>query len=154
MGPRFSVLKLSKSILAVAVLGATTALAEAPSAHQWKLACAQSKCTATPVSQPSPGFNLLVYKIDETPVIEIITPLGINLQTGIGLFVDQTKSFPTKLLTCELDGCRAFSQLTPPLLTALKRGLLLEIIVQTSKSRETLAFEFSLDGFTKAFEGI
>ena len=122
--------------------------------ENWQVACADNTCVASATSQVSRGFSLLVYEIDATPVIEIITPLGISLQTGVRLLVDQKQSFPTKLLSCELDGCRAFSTLSPALLASLKRGLSLEIVVETSKSRETLAFKFSLNGFTKAFEKI
>ncbi len=154
MGLRFSVSKLSNIVLALIVVASTSAMAEEPASGQWQKACSEVKCTATPLKQPSPGFSLLVFKIDATPIIEVITPLGISLQAGIGLLVDGNKTFPTKLLSCELDGCRAFSELTPSLLTALKRGLILEIVVQTSKSREVLAFEFSLDGFSKAYAGI
>lgn len=154
MGPRFSVSKLNNLITAFAVLVSVPLLAQETTSGQWQTACVEGKCTATPVARPSPGFGILVYKIDETPIIEVITPLGINLQTGVGLLVDEKTTFPTKLLSCELDGCRAFTTLTPKLLSAMKRGLIFEVVVQTSKSREVLAFEYSLDGFTKAFDEI
>ena len=87
-------------------------------------------------------------------MIEIVTPLGISLQKGVLIWVDENEVFETELLSCELDGCRAFAPLEPRLMNALRRGLNLEVVVQTSRSREVLGFSFSLIGFTDMIEGL
>lgn len=131
-------------------LGMTAAGISHAAEDRWNSLCEDQTCKAFPHVEAGSGFNALAYEVGDTPVLEVVTPLGINLQKGIVLIVDETESFKTKLLSCDLDGCRSYLELRGGLLTALRLGLKLDITVQTSKSREVVSFPVSLLGFSDA----
>ncbi len=146
MASLFNVLKLSSALAVAATYFPSAGLTQS-NENFWDVVCAEQSCTGFAVSQDS-TLKVIVYFVADALVIEILTPLGINLQHGVDLRVDETRDFQTQLLSCELDGCRAFTQLNDSLLTALQNGLSLKVVIQTSRSREILGFDFSLIGFT------
>ena len=140
--------------LAIFLLFSVASMGRAEAVNPWVISCPGETCTMRASVQSDAGvaFTALIYSVDQNPVIEVLTPLGIYLQHGVKLLVDEKTVFPTKMLSCELDGCRAFSRLSPSLLSSLKQGLKMQIVVVTARTRETLAFEVSLVGFTKTYE--
>ncbi|MGA9091767.1 MAG: invasion associated locus B family protein, partial [Bradyrhizobium sp.] len=74
------------------------------------------------------------------PVAFVQLPLGLNLQTGTKLQVDDGKAIDLPIQTCENRGCYASNAVTPELLTALKSGKQLNVSFQ-NLAKETITVE-------------
>ena len=96
--------------------------------------------------------RLLVYKVDDTEVLEFLVPLGINLQRPPVIQIDDKPARPTQMLECEVPGCRGFVTIDRELRTQMKRGLVLKLFIGNFKTKQELSINFTLLGFTKGYK--
>ena len=97
--------------------------------------------------------NIRVPGDTRAPVALIQLPLGLNLQAGAKLQVDDGKSVDLPIQTCENRGCYASMPVSPELLNALRSGKQLKILFQ-DLAKETIAIPMSLTDFTAAYDRI
>jgi len=96
--------------------------------------------------------KVLIYKVDSTIVFEYTVPLSISLQKGVVLRVDANPDISTTMLTCEDDGCIGYIKLDDLTVSTFKRGLNLQLIVQSFREKTYYSFDYDLGGFTESFD--
>lgn len=90
---------------------------------------------------------------DGSPVAVIIVPLLVRLPPGLRLQVDDGPAVTVPFTVCAPDGCLARLPLNAELLSAFKKGLGGQVVVQVPPGRE-VATDFSLRGFTAGLAAV
>ena len=85
-------------------------------------------------------------------LLRALTPLGAVLSGGAALVVDDGAPTSVPFLACWPRGCVAETTLTPDLEAALRAGLILAVVVESADTGQTVRFELSLDGMTRALD--
>ncbi len=83
----------------------------------------------------------------------VILPLGILLEPGMQMIIDEGEPFTFRPRYCNANGCFAFLSLSDELLEKLKRGSQASILFLDT-SGQTIRVNMSLKGITKALEEI
>jgi invasion protein IalB len=97
--------------------------------------------------------NIRVPGDTRAPVALVQLPLGLNLQAGAKLQVDDGKSIDLPIQTCENRGCYTSFPVSPEMLAALRSGKQLKILFQ-DLAKETITIPMALNDFTAAFDKI
>lgn len=84
--------------------------------------------------------------------LRALTPLGAVLAGGAVLAVDDDAPTSVPFLACWPRGCVAETALAPDLEAALRAGLSLAVAVESADTGQTVRFELSLDGITRALD--
>jgi invasion protein IalB len=130
------------------------------SAAEWRTSCNDTGCSLIREISDNEGTTLARLYLqnvadddEETNLAGFVTlPLGIFIPSGVSLDVDDSLAVNAQLLECDTAlGCRAFFDMTPATLDAMKKGKEIAVTVVDAQSRRTIAFNFSLMGFTKAY---
>jgi invasion protein IalB len=87
------------------------------------------------------------------PLLMIQVPIGLYLPAGLNLQIDENKSEPLALQTCDLKGCYTATQLSPELLGSMKTGKRLAITFQ-NLARNDITVRLTLDNFAEAYKKI
>jgi invasion protein IalB len=82
-----------------------------------------------------------------------IAPLGILLQAGLQMKIDDGKPYKFQLRYCEKGGCFGFVDLGDSILKEMRRGKKLTVSFQAS-SKKNVNVEMTLDGFSGALDQI
>lgn len=85
-------------------------------------------------------------------LLRTLTPLGAVLSGGATLMIDDGAPTSVPFLACWPRGCVAETTLTPDLEAALRAGLTLAVVVESADTGQTVRFELSLDGMTRALD--
>jgi invasion protein IalB len=80
-------------------------------------------------------------------------PLGVSIQAGIKLRVDDAEIEALEIQTCDAGGCYAGGPLSEKLLGAAKAGKLLNVEFSDTQQR-AVSVNFVLDGFSAAYGDI
>lgn len=83
----------------------------------------------------------------------VVLPLGILLESGVLMQVDEQKPAVFKLRFCTQGGCVGYVNLNPELLDTMKNGNQLLFQFKTSQGRDVKII-MSLKGFTKAIKEV
>ena len=123
----------------------------------WKIACPTSRPCRMAQSivlkeQKQVVLQLRIFK-DETPTALFSFPLGILLNTGWQIKIDNGKTRLLPFEICKLDGCHSGINLTPQLVQQMKRGNILNVKFFDS-NQNAVEPKISLKGFTKAYEAL
>jgi invasion protein IalB len=86
--------------------------------------------------------------------LQLITPLGINVASGLLLKVDEGKESQIPFLTCLQDGCLGIHKLDDNLLSAMKRGNVAKVAFRPFNQQQPLVIDVSLKGFTAAMQKV
>jgi invasion protein IalB len=97
--------------------------------------------------------NIRVPGDTRAPVALVQLPLGLNLQAGAKLQVDDGKSVELPIQTCENRGCYASIAVSPEMLNALRSGKQLKVLFQ-DLAKETIAIPMTLTDFAAAYDKI
>ncbi|MFZ1965556.1 MAG: invasion associated locus B family protein [Bradyrhizobium sp.] len=97
--------------------------------------------------------NIRVAGDTRAPIALVQLPLGLNLQAGAKLQVDDGKSVELPIQTCENRGCYASIPVSPEMLNALRSGKQLKVLFQ-DLAKETIAIPMTLTDFTAAYDKI
>lgn len=130
----------------------------APQVHaDWQVACeVDQPCRMSQtVAQPATARAILqarVFKGDD-PTLLISFPLGILLSLGWRYRIDGRAETVLPFEICDTAGCHAGLELTPDLLSALKRGKEMRITFYDA-ARTPVEPVVSLAGFTNAWEAL
>jgi len=128
--------------------------------ENWRTVCDESRCQLFNEIKTEDNntvarlyFQNLEGAPEETGIMGIASlPLGLFIPSGVALDVDDDLVFRGELLECDQrEGCRAAFKVTPEILEAMKKGGEMSVAIVDAQSRRTIAFNFSLMGFTKAY---
>jgi invasion protein IalB len=85
-------------------------------------------------------------------VLRAVTPLGAKLARGAVLIIDDGEPVSVPFDTCRQSGCLAETHLTPELVAALRAELTLAVLVVGADTDQTVRFELSLGGVSRALD--
>ena len=97
--------------------------------------------------------NIRVPGDTRAPIALVQLPLGLNLQAGAKLQVDDGKTVDLPIQTCENRGCYASVPVSPDMVSAMRTGKQLKIVFQ-DLAKETIAIPMPLNDFSAAFDKI
>ena len=118
------------------------------------LECAmEQSAVLTKTGQLVALVNIRVPGDTKAPVALVQLPLGLNLQTGAKLQVDDGKSVELPIQTCENRGCYASLPVSPEMLNAMRAGKQLKVVFQ-DLAKETISIPMSLADFTATYDKI
>jgi invasion protein IalB len=118
------------------------------------LECAiEQSAVLTKTGQLVALVNIRVPGDTRAPIALVQLPLGLNLQAGAKLQVDDGKSSDLPIQTCENRGCYASVPISPEMLNALRAGKQLKVVFQ-DLAKETIAIPMSLADFASAYDKI
>ncbi|HRQ61875.1 MAG TPA: invasion associated locus B family protein [Alphaproteobacteria bacterium] len=83
----------------------------------------------------------------------MILPLGVLLEPGVEMQIDDQQSFKFKIRYCEPGGCAAFLSLNDQVLGMMKGGKIAKVTLQSAQGK-SLTFEMSLKGFGDVFKQV
>ncbi|KUJ72360.1 invasion associated locus B family protein [Thiomicrospira sp. WB1] len=86
--------------------------------------------------------------------LQLITPLGVNVASGLLLKVDEGKEYQIPFLTCLQDGCLGIHKLDAALLGAMKAGNTAKVAFRPFNQKKPLVINVSLKGFTAAIQKV
>lgn len=132
----------------------------------WSLVCEAGgapPCAMTQLGkdpQGSPAIEFVVRKIDDESaeingvkvdaVADIITPLGVLLEFGLRLKIDDGEERGAPFRICQKHGCLVREPLSKDVVAALKAGNKASVTV-AAEGAGPIEIEISLRGFTKAY---
>lgn len=123
--------------------------------------CAMTQLGKDP--QGSPAIEFVVRKVDEenaeidgvkiAAVADIITPLGVLLEFGLRLKIDEGEERGAPFRICQQHGCLVREPLSTEVISSLKRGNTAKVTV-AAEGAGPIDIDISLTGFTKAFDSL
>ncbi len=123
--------------------------------------CAMTQLGKDP--QGSPAIEFVVRKVDEesaeiegvkiAAVADIITPLGVLLEFGLRLKIDEGEERGAPFRICQQHGCLVREPLSTDVISSLKRGNTARVTV-AAEGAGPIDIDISLRGFTKAFDSL
>lgn len=132
----------------------------------WSLVCEADgapPCAMTQLGkdeQGSPAIEFVVRKIDDEKaeingvkvdaIADIITPLGVLLEFGLRLKIDDGEERGAPFRICQQHGCLVREPLSGDVIESLKKGNKATVIV-AAEGAGPVQIEISLRGFTKAY---
>lgn len=108
--------------------------------------------------QTSLALNVIIYitkneKNETQPRIRFITPLGLDLTSGLAMRVDENKEFKIPIQACTVEGCVSDFNLGDDVLTNMKKGKDIYIGYR-SLNLKPIVLKASLKGITAAYEAL
>ena len=136
----------------------------------WSLVCESANgappCAMTQLGkdeQGSPAIEFVVRKIDDDDaeingvkveaVADIITPLGVLLEFGLRLKIDDGEERGAPFRICQKHGCLVREPLSSDVIVSLKKGNKATVVV-AAEGAGPVEIEISLRGFTKAYDSL
>ena len=132
----------------------------------WNLVCEPGgapPCAMTQLGkdpQGSPAIEFVVRKVDEEgaeidgikveAVADIVTPLGVLLEFGLRLKIDEAEERGAPFRICQKHGCLVREPLSAEVIQALKKGNTATVTV-AAEGAGPIDIPISLRGFTKAY---
>lgn len=83
----------------------------------------------------------------------VIAPLGILLQAGMTMKIDDGKPFKFQARYCDVSGCHAFVDLSEEILDTMRNGKKITISFHALNQKQ-INVQMSLEGFGKALKGV
>lgn len=163
--------KIQLTAVAVLVVGiaAVIALSGGPAQSQkngedaWVHRCSEedtSRCEiAQRLSETESGKRVVEFVITDTTGEDgrhrglVILPLGVAVQTGLNLKVDDGQTYSFSVNHCLPNGCFALLNFPEELIKEMKRGNTATLNMRTFQG-QAVNVDLSLTGFTKAFKKI
>lgn len=132
----------------------------------WNVVCdpdGGSVCAMTQLGkdpQGSPAIEFVVRKIDDQnaeidgikveAVADIVTPLGVLLERGLLLKIDESEERGAPFRICQKHGCLVREPLSAEVIAALKKGNT-ALVTVVAEGVGPVDIPISLRGFTKAY---
>ncbi len=121
--------------------------------EEWSVQCNQQNCQMYAEIRLDNGklFNNIAFrKLDANTYAGIVKlPLGLHIPSGINIGIDEAAIIQAKLITCQPEGCEAAFTANETVVSFLKRGTRMTILLRKAGDRKQLALNYSLMGFTR-----
>jgi len=133
----------------------------------WEVACAESggNCAMAQIGNDASGtpvLEMVIRKLKEpleadgrtaTAVLDVITPLGVVLTSGLSMSIDGGRSEAAPFQICTEQGCLVREPIDAELVGRLKAGGNAKVTVVAANQGD-VSSTISLSGFTKAFNSL
>ena len=99
-------------------------------AHETKMVCRTSITGTFETGQPAVRIDLIEREGDKVPRLQLFLPVGLYLQAGVKITIDQGASYQIPYMWCLTNTCIAADVADPKLLKEMETGqkLLLEVV--------------------------
>jgi invasion protein IalB len=98
------------------------------------------------------AMRITLFKQAENIVMEVTLPLGLNLQSGIAIQVDESNEINIPFVTCVAQGCAATIAADAGLLKLMREGTTLKVAFRPFAQADGILLNASLRGFTGAVQ--
>lgn len=85
--------------------------------------------------------------------LQYLVPVGIGIEQGVSVAVDDGEPHATRLTNCTAAGCVGHMILSDGLLTEMKKGAKINLAFSSASHHDSFTISFSLTGFSTAFGG-
>jgi invasion protein IalB len=113
--------------------------------------------TAADAKRPGIGLTLVLRKNKQNdkvvPMMQVIAPLGVYLPLGVALEIDGEAVGRVPFTRCSSQLCIAVGEASAPTLEKMRKGAIAKFIIYENPG-VGVPLEFSLKGFTAAFDGL
>ncbi len=118
-------------------------------------ACALSQ-EVVAEDRPDVGLGVWIWKTSEQgPVLRAIAPLGVSLERGLGLVIDDQTLTPVPFQYCATEGCVAEVLVDERLLGLMRGGeTALFVYALHAEPRAGIGVPISLAGFSAGFDAL
>ena len=132
---------------------------------EWQIVCSTPAGAATEQcammqnvvaeDRPEMGLSVVVFRSadNKAEILRVLTPLGVLLPNGLGLYVDGKDIGRAYFARCFEDGCYAEVILEKPLLDQFKTGKSAVFIVFQAPE-EGIGIPVDLNGFAQGFDAL
>jgi invasion protein IalB len=139
-------------------------LKPSPAQPEWTKVCGKDQNANTEIcyttrdfvsDKDQPVLAVALYDVkgkQSQKVLRLLMPLGMLLQPGIRISIDEGQATPGRYASCLPNGCFAEAQVKNDFVTALKKDGTLKVSARNQIGRE-MTFAVSTAGFGKAFDG-
>ena len=125
----------------------------------WNIRCAENtnhcemvqRLNVTETGQRIIEFAITHDKETKSAKGAVILPLGVLIQPGVNLAIDDDKRFRFEINHCLANGCYAYIEMPEAIIESFKKGNNAVLVMKDTKGTN-VQIPLSLDGFTKAFE--
>lgn len=131
---------------------------------EWTKVCGKDQNTNTEIcyttrdfvsDKDQPVLAVALYDVkgkQAQKVLRLLMPLGLLIQPGIRIAIDQGQATPGRYASCLPNGCFAEAQVKNDFVAALKKDTTLKVSARNPAGRE-VTFAVPTAGFGKAFDG-
>ncbi|MBF0629025.1 MAG: invasion associated locus B family protein [Magnetococcales bacterium] len=130
------------------------------SQKMWAMVCEEDKekkkktCFASQDHSTNEGKLALRFSFgymddDKKPFVVTLLPLGINLQSGVIVKIDESKPIPLVLQHCTPDGCLGAVQLSATQTDELFKAKEVSVVMLPSGTTQPISFNVNMEGFVK-----
>ena len=98
------------------------------------------------------AMRITLSKLDDKTFMEVALPLGLDLQAGIVLRVDENEEINLPFATCVAQGCAAVIVAEQEFLSKLRKGTVMKVAFRAFAQTQTSLLNVSLSGFTSAMK--
>lgn len=144
--------------------GAQSVEPEITKHRDWDVACAPAggNCIMTQEGNDANGnaaLRIMIERLDEpqevedqvvVAVIDIVTPLGVVLNTGLSFQIDESPTSRAPFQICTVEGCLVREPVTQDVIDRMRRGNAANIGFVVANYGEVDS-QLSLSGFTSAY---
>ncbi|MFC0283343.1 invasion associated locus B family protein [Camelimonas abortus] len=134
-----------------------------PSQADWTKVCGKDPVAGREIcyttrdfvsDQGQPVLAVAVYDVkgEQQKMMRFLLPLGLLLQPGIRVTIDQGQPIEGRYALCFPNGCFAEAQIKDSDVAAMKKGQNLNVSVQ-NQAANVVTFQVPLAGFAKGFDG-
>lgn len=116
----------------------------------WERKCSDTECVLALAfneaeSQKRAGTLLVVLRDGQSPLLGLVTPLGVALAAGARMLVDEDE-IAVPFQVCFPDGCRGFAEVDDARIDALSAAQKTDLRFFAYGQEKPLAIEVPLDG--------
>ncbi|PRX11767.1 UNVERIFIED_ORG: invasion protein IalB [Martelella mediterranea] len=106
--------------------------------------------------RPEIGLSIAVLKTADrqATLLRILSPLGVFLPEGMGLFVDGVNIGKASFSRCYLDGCYVEVDIDDDLMNILRAGKEAVFTLNFSIDQDTIGIPVDLSGFGEGFDAL
>ena len=153
---------MAESTTPVAQVDASEPVVTRNSYKDWQSICVSQQevtnCQITQTMQVEKGGQvsfakrITLFKQAEKIVMEVTLSLGLNLQSGIAIQVDESNEINAPFVTCVAQGCAATVAADKTLLKLMRDGTTLKVAFRPFAQAEGVLLNAFLRGFTGAVQ--
>ncbi|TNB48125.1 invasion associated locus B family protein [Martelella lutilitoris] len=106
--------------------------------------------------RPEIGLSIAVLKTADrqATLLRVLSPLGVFLPEGMGLFVDGVNIGKAAFSRCYLDGCYVEVDIDADLMKILRAGTEAVFTLNFSIDQDTIGIPVDLSGFGEGFDAL
>lgn len=128
-----------------------------PQAPEWAAQCLDTRVCemrSEIIANNNVAARLSVLNYRGRFMVQYTIPLGVDIDQGVFLQVDENAPIEAAVDSCAGNGCTGTIGLNTPIIQSMKAGSNVVILFSSSVNQDSFAITFSLRGFTARFNEI